>query len=156
MTKKAIPVRSLFFDKNCQANWSVPWHQDLTITVKSKIETPGFYPWSIKAGVHHVQPPITILESMITLRLHLDNTDVSNGCLSIIPRSHKQGLLSSEEIQKLKSRAINCQALAGDILVMKPLLVHSSKKATEPSNRRVIHIEFSSVKLPNNLQWHTQ
>ncbi len=148
-----IPVRSLFFNKNTQVNWSVPWHQDLTIAVRKKMETPGFYPWSIKAGIPHVQPPINILESIITLRFHLDDTNSSNGCLRIIPGSHKQGLLNSERTQKIKSTAINCSALAGDILVMKPLLVHSSQTAQNPSDRRVIHIEFTSAELPNNLQW---
>ncbi|MGC1244754.1 MAG: phytanoyl-CoA dioxygenase family protein [Spirulinaceae cyanobacterium] len=154
--KKVIPIRSLFFDKNHQASWSVSWHQDLTIAVRKNIETPGFYPWSIKAGIPHVQPPIEILESIITLRFHLDNANWSNGCLQLMPGSHKHGLLNSEKMQKLKSTAINSPTSAGDILIMKPLLVHRSQTAKQPSHRRIIHIEFSSTQLPNNLQWYSK
>src|ERR1700743_1959312 len=38
----AFPVRAIFFDKNPEANWLVPWHQDLSIAVEKQIETDGF------------------------------------------------------------------------------------------------------------------
>src|SRR5450432_1223405 len=57
LKREVFPVRVLFFDKTETANWSVPWHQDLLIAVAERIETPGFGPWSVKAGVIHVQPP---------------------------------------------------------------------------------------------------
>lgn len=76
--EKAFPVRGIFFDKNPQANWGVPWHQDVTIAVKQRIDTSGFAPWTIKGGVYHVQPPIPILERMLTLRIHLDDTAYKN------------------------------------------------------------------------------
>ena len=50
----AFPVRGLFFDKNPGANWKVPWHQDLTIAVAGRVDTPGFDGWSVKDGVPHV------------------------------------------------------------------------------------------------------
>jgi hypothetical protein len=33
---KAIPVRSILFDKSADTDWGVPWHQDLTIAVQAK------------------------------------------------------------------------------------------------------------------------
>jgi hypothetical protein len=69
----ARAVRALLFDKTPEANWGVPWHQDLTIAVKSRVETPGFGPWTVKAGIHHVRPPVEVLERMVTLRIHLDD-----------------------------------------------------------------------------------
>src|SRR5262245_7189469 len=77
----AFVVRGLFFDKTPRANWKVSWHQDLTIAVRVRIEAPGFGPWSLKAGVVHVQPPAEILERMATVRLHLDDCSESNGPL---------------------------------------------------------------------------
>lgn len=65
--EKAKVVRAIYFDKTSNANWKVPWHQDLTIAVCEKIETKGFTAWTRKAGIHHVQPPIEILEKMLTL-----------------------------------------------------------------------------------------
>src|SRR5688572_25463329 len=54
----AKPVRAIFFDKTPDANWKVPWHQDLTIAVREKRETEGFSAWRKKNGTHHVQPPV--------------------------------------------------------------------------------------------------
>ncbi|WP_371414614.1 hypothetical protein [Flavobacterium sp. 140616W15] len=36
---------------------------------------------------------------------------------------------------------------------MKPLLFHASNKTTNNERRRVIHIEFSNIELPNGLDW---
>ena len=44
------PVRVLYFDKNPDANWAVPWHQDRTIAVAQRIDVPGYDMWSVKAG----------------------------------------------------------------------------------------------------------
>src|SRR4030095_8153867 len=37
----AYPVRGLLFDKTPDANWKVPWHQDLTIALRKRLEVPG-------------------------------------------------------------------------------------------------------------------
>ena len=47
--ENAKVVRAIFFDKTAEANWKVPWHQDLTIAVKEKSETEGFAAWTHKA-----------------------------------------------------------------------------------------------------------
>lgn len=53
----ARAVRALAFDKRPDANWAVGWHQDRTIAVRVRIETPGFGPWSVKGGVPQ-NPPV--------------------------------------------------------------------------------------------------
>ena len=58
------PVRAILFDKTAGRNWSLAWHQDRTIAVRERIETPGFGPWTIKAGVPHVAPPMALLAGM--------------------------------------------------------------------------------------------
>jgi hypothetical protein len=68
----AFVVRSLLFDKTPSANWKVAWHQDLTIAVCERRNSPGFCAWSIKAGIPHGQPPVSVLEGMVTLRVHPD------------------------------------------------------------------------------------
>jgi len=151
---RAFPVRGIFFDKNPEANWGVSWHQDLTIAVIQRIDTEGFGPWSIKEGVDHVQPPVSILERMLTLRIHLDDTDAENGALRLIPGSHGRGIIPRETIANLKKHAITTTVKSGGVLVMKPLLVHSSLPAGQPSHRRVLHIEFAAEELPNGLQWY--
>ena len=54
-------MRALFFDKTPGANWPVLWHQDLTIAVAEQHDLEGWGPWSTKADVPHVQPPVPIL-----------------------------------------------------------------------------------------------
>jgi hypothetical protein len=69
----AFVARSIFFDKTPEANWKVAWHQDLTIAVREKLEVDGYTAWSVKEGVVHVQPPMLVLERIVTVRLHLDD-----------------------------------------------------------------------------------
>jgi ectoine hydroxylase-related dioxygenase (phytanoyl-CoA dioxygenase family) len=153
--KTAVPVRAIYFDKNPQANWNVAWHQDTTIAVDKKIDIPGFGPWSEKSGVVHVEPPVEILKNILTMRIHLDKTAEHNGALRVLARSHQYGRIPSSEILNLAENGdiVTCSAEPGDVLLMRPLLLHSSRKSRAPSHRRVIHIEFSSVTLPSPLQW---
>lgn len=154
--EKAKPVRAIFFDKTPDTNWKVPWHQDLTIAVREKRETEGFTAWTRKADVPHVQPPVSILERMLAMRIHLDDADETNGALKVIPKSHRCGRLSAAEIQEWRRKeAVKiCRAKCGEAFLMRPLLVHSSSAGTSPKHRRVIHIEFSADDLPNDLQWY--
>jgi len=154
--KRAKVVRAIFFDKTLDANWKVPWHQDLTIAVKEKRETKGFSAWTRKADIQHVQPPIEILEKMLTLRFHLDDADEMNGALKVIPKSHTKGRLSADEIKSLwqANETCLCSVKKGDCLIMRPLILHSSSAGTSPKNRRVVHFEFSAQELPNGLNWY--
>jgi len=155
LAQEPFPVRSIFFDKTPEANWLVPWHQDLSIAVSERVDLPGYGPWSIKDGVPHVQPPVDVLEAMVTLRIHLDDCDESNGPLRVIPGSHRVGRLDAASIFKARSNQteITCCARTGDALLMRPLLLHASSEASVPAHRRVIHLEYATRPLPNGLEW---
>ena len=148
-------VRGIYFDKHKDANWKVAWHQDLTIAVKDRIEADGYGPWSIKAGIHHVQPPDSVLQNMLTLRLHLDHADETNGALRVLPGTHQYGRLDTHQIEYRKQhrRPATCTVNSGGAVMMKPLLLHSSTTAIRPRHRRVLHFEYSSIALPNGLRW---
>lgn len=152
---KPSVVRVILFDKTPDNNWLVTWHQDKTICVSEQKEISGWGPWTLKDGIHHVQPSLDVLNQMVTFRIHLDDSTLETGCLRVIPNSHSQGVLSNTQIQEIanKQNAVDCVAGAGSILVMRPHLLHASSKATTPSQRRVIHVEYSSYKLPENLVW---
>jgi len=152
----AFPVRGILFDKTPDANWKVAWHQDLAIAVRERQETPGFGPWSEKAGVTHVQPPAAILEAMLTVRVHLDPCGVENGPVQVIAGSHRHGRMSPEQVDAWRDRepAIPCTSAVGGALVMRPLLLHASSPSTVPGHRRVVHLEFGAGELPGGLQWH--
>jgi ectoine hydroxylase-related dioxygenase (phytanoyl-CoA dioxygenase family) len=115
----------------------------------------GWGSWSIKDGVHHVQPPVEVLNKMLTLRLHIDCADEQNGCLKVIPGSHRRGLLQPATIDSLvkNSIAVPCIVNAGDALIMRPHILHASSKATKPNHRRVVHLEYSSYSLPEGFAW---
>jgi hypothetical protein len=148
-------VRAIIFDKTPGANWKVNWHQDLTIAVQRRVDVVGFGPWSVKAGIVHVQPPAAILERMLTLRLHLDPCMEDNGPLRVLPGSHKAGRLREEDIAhwRVGRRPVTCLAQRGEVLAMRPLLLHSSSAAQSPAHRRVVHIEYAGVALGHKLEW---
>ena len=157
--KSAQVVRAIFFDKIPQVNWKVPWHQDVTIAVSEKKIIAGFAPWSVKEGVFYVQPPTTILENMLTLRLHLDDCPMEHGALSVLPGSHCQGRLTRGQIKTLRKTQISvgCPAKQGDVLMMRPLLLHASSAASTVTpywHRRVIHLEYVAISLPCGLEWY--
>lgn len=153
--KKPQKVRVIYFDKTKESNWLVPWHQDRTIALNKKESVQGWGRWSIKDGVHHVQPSVDVLDKMITFRVHLDDTNRDNGCLKIIPKTHTLGLLSQEQITNViaKKSFTYCEVKAGDVLLMKPHVLHASSKCKEPKHRRIVHIEYSSYDLPFDLAW---
>lgn len=152
--QECFAVRAILFNKLQDANWKVPWHQDVVIAVRERIEVSGFGPWSIKDGVPHVRPPAEVLAGMIAVRLHLDDSDEDNGPLRFIPGSHVQGLLDDAAIQDWpKENAATVTARSGDAILMRPLVLHASSPAREPSARRVLHIEFAGIELPSGLEW---
>jgi hypothetical protein len=153
-----FPVRGILFDKIPDANWKVPWHQDVTIAVRERVETDGFGPWSMKADVLHVQPPAEILEHMLTVRLHLDPCGEENGALRVLPGSHTHGKIPENEIAAYREKLPEqvCAVGVGGALLMRPLLLHASSPASVPGHRRVLHLDFASTQLPNGLAWFSE
>ena len=153
---EAYFVRGILFDKTPTTNWKVPWHQDTTIAVKERRDVPGYGPWSVKGGVHHVQPPEEILNAMVSLRICIDPCEENHGPLKVIPGSHKEGRLSSADIDTLvsKNEPHVCTGEPGSALLMKPLLVHSSSRAECPSHRRILHLDYCAQELGNGLEWN--
>jgi ectoine hydroxylase-related dioxygenase (phytanoyl-CoA dioxygenase family) len=149
------PVRTLWFDKTPTANWPVVWHQDLTIAVRGRIDVEGYGQWSVKDGVDHVQPPASVLEQMVAVRVHLDECGSDNGPLRVLPGTHVFGKLSPEQIKELRrqEQEVECLAPRGGSLVMRPLLLHASSRTENPRHRRVIHIEFAACELAGGLRW---
>ncbi|CAN1210524.1 Ectoine hydroxylase-related dioxygenase (Phytanoyl-CoA dioxygenase family) [Tumidithrix helvetica PCC 7403] len=146
-------VKSIYFDKPEASNWFVAYHQDLSIAVDRKLDLQGFSLWTKKQNTFAVQPPIEILQDNFTIRIHLDRTNAENGALKVIPKSHLKGIYRPETIDWSIEVENICPVEKGGIMLMKPLLLHSSSRTKKRCKRRVIHIEFSRSMLPDNLNW---
>lgn len=146
-------VKSIYFDKPEQSNWFVPYHQDLTISVDKKAELDDYRKWTLKQDQFSVQPPLDLLKQIFTVRIHLDDTDENNGALKVIPGSHLKDIYRPEDIDWTTETEHICDVPKGGIMIMKPLLLHSSSRTTNNNKRRVIHVEFCNQELHQELQW---
>lgn len=147
-------IKSIYFNKPPSANWIVNWHQDLTINLKGKGDAPNFKHWRVSQERTIVQPTREILESIFTIRIHLDDCTKENGALRVIENSHKQGVIEIMAWMKDKPGTEKiAEVKKGGVLLMKPLTIHASKRTENQKNRRVIHLEFTAMELPEGLQW---
>ena len=101
-----------------------------------------------------MQPPASIMSKIIAIRLHLDESREGNGPLRFIIGSHRNGYLSSSDIDNWKGRpSVTCTVPRGGAILMRPLLLHASSSSSNPEPRRVIHLEFAADDLPGGLEW---
>lgn len=147
-------VRILFFDKPPRQTWTLPWHKDLTIAVRDNhMPSRVFTKPTRKAGVPHVEAPQSVLESMLTVRIHLDEVTMENGPLKVVPGSHLTGKALTLDL----ALPVCILAKCGDVLLMRPLLAHCSGKSHRDTehHRRILHLEFTaSSELPDGYSWH--
>lgn len=143
-------TKSIYFDKPASSNWFVALHQDISISVKRRHEIDGFSGWPSKRGVIGVIPPPNFLQRTLTVRIHFDDTDGSNGALRVIPKSHLQGIRKGRTDV---TEEVTCSVDAGGAMLMRPLLMHASSRSTTDKPRRVLHLEFNDLELPSPLHW---
>ena len=150
-----VAAQCTYFSKSSTQNWLVPIHQDLSIPVAERVNEPVLRGWSEKEGELYVQPPIALLESLVAVRIHLDACAEADGPLQVVPRSHASGAMAPEEAAEVRRSqgAVACTLNVGDALVLRPLLLHSSSKASGSSMRRVLHFLFGPPELPWGLRW---
>src|ERR1051325_1012873 len=90
--------------------------------------------------------------TMLAAAIHIDAANVENGCLCVVPGSHKLGPLphrtDGHHFLPLSEwpleRAIACAAAAGDVLMLNYLTVHGSyvNRSTRP--RRLLVVQMRS------------
>jgi hypothetical protein len=149
------PVQCTLFVKSITKNWLVALHQDLSIPVAAQVDSLDCSGWSEKEGEMFVQPPISVLQDILAVRLHLDDCDARNGALRVVPGSHHLGrLTSSDALREREARGeISVRVPKGGVMLMRPLLLHASSKAAIDGARRVLHFVFGPQRLPLGLRW---
>jgi ectoine hydroxylase-related dioxygenase (phytanoyl-CoA dioxygenase family) len=150
-----VAVQCTYFEKSRERNWLVPVHQDLNIPVRERVEHPALRGWSEKEGGIFVQPSVAVLAQLVAVRVHLDPCGEEDGALQFVPATHTLGRLSSTRAGELKKAGplVTCALDRGGMLMMRPLALHASSKATGSSRRRVLHFVFGPRKLPYGLRW---
>jgi len=151
----AVAVQCTAFDKSPTKNWLVSLHQDLSIPVRARVESAECTGWSEKEGQFHAQPPVRVLEQLVAARVHVDECPAESGALRVVPGSHALGRVDAAQADELRKERgeIVVPVARGGVLLMRPLLLHASSKATEPKPRRVLHFVFGPPRLPLGLEW---
>jgi hypothetical protein len=150
-------VRLVWFTKDAQSNWGLPWHQDRIIAVAARHDTPGFGNWSHKRGIWHCEPPVEILKQMLFVRLHLDACDETNGAMEIARGSEAAGIVREAEAAATAARFPTEVSVAqpGDIQVLPMLVLHCSRPAQTDTPRRALRLDYALADLPPPLSWYT-
>jgi hypothetical protein len=142
-------VRGLYFDKPPGHSWALPWHRDANVAVRAHGKLGVFDKPTRKAGVPHVEAPAELLAAMVTARIHLDAMTPRNGPLRVVPGSH------ACESGRGEAATLLCEA--GDVLLMRPLLLHASGHSDPEcaDHRRIVHLECApSPELPDGYEWY--
>jgi ectoine hydroxylase-related dioxygenase (phytanoyl-CoA dioxygenase family) len=147
-----VAVEATLLDKTAASDVHERWHQDRFIAVKERLDVTGYSSWKMKGGVLHVEPPARVLSQMLAVRIHLDD-----GALRVVPGTHRLGKLSEGELSDAVASSPHAELLApqGRMLLMRPLLIHSSAATSTASHRRVLHIELAPPEAISPLHWHT-
>ncbi|WP_415403611.1 phytanoyl-CoA dioxygenase family protein [Tateyamaria sp. SN3-11] len=149
------PVRGVVFDKTRSDNWGVPWHQDRIIAVRDRIDLEGYSAWSRKGDMWHCAPPVSVLQHMLFVRIHLDDTTAENGAMEIALGSHRAGAVPTGEAEAVAAQFDTeiTEAQAGDILVLHMLILHRSPPSQSEAPRCTLRFDLADRPLPHGLSW---
>lgn len=118
--------RAMFMNKPAEHGTHLPWHQDVGVG------------WGLDSN-----PEVTIWTA-------LDAATVENGCMQIVPGSHKHGVINemhfpSEEDQARYAREEDCihlEAGEGEAILLNNLLLHRSARNPTGNPRRAFSIAY--------------
>lgn len=125
-----VAVQCTYFEKSAAQNWLVPIYQDLSIPVRARVAHPELRGWAEKEGSVFVQPPVSVLEQLVAVRVHLDPCLETDGPLQCLPGTHTQGRIEAAEAVRLKrdGAVVSCIVERGGALVMRPLVLHRRRR----------------------------
>jgi hypothetical protein len=148
--RAAFPVDAIFFDKQPNANWSVPGHQDRLMPGQSASVVRKVR----RGSLPYFEPPATTLAALVALRVCFDDEEVDGGGLEAVPGSHRLGVLQTDAIRSIPLTEYRpCVAARGDVLLMRPLLLHRSARRTAGGHRRVLHVVYASEQPSDGAHW---
>jgi hypothetical protein len=148
-------IQCSLFIKSPEKNWLVSLHQDLSVPVAERVDSVLYSGWSEKEGQLFAQPPVSFLEHVLAIRVHLDDCDEQNGALRVVPGSHMMGRLDSSATLRVRSDRgeVHVSVPRGGAMLMRPLLLHASSKILVNNPRRILHLVFAPTISPDGLRW---
>lgn len=144
--RRAFAIDASYFDKNSEANWAVPAHQDLVVPMPKCASGETARHVRTRDGVTYGQPPLNLLATLVAMRIHFDDSVEDTGGLAFVIGSHTRERWTDVELRQLSPSAFcayDCRV--GDVLLMKPLVVHRSPRARVVTRRRVLHVLFAPL-----------
>jgi phytanoyl-CoA hydroxylase len=94
--------------------------------------------------------------SLVAASVHLDDTDEENGCLHVVPGSHRLGPLEAtgdaHTVDYPLESGVPCPAGAGDVLFFNYLTIHGSGTNRSTRTRRNVLFQYrdpADVPVPN-------
>ncbi len=91
------------------------------------------------------------VKSFISLTISIDKTTIKNGCLEIVRKKHKMGLLGDNKsaipksiVEKLKWEKILTKP--GDLIIFGAYTPHRSKKNLTKKSRRMMYLTYNARK----------
>ena len=151
--QRAFPIDALLFDKVPESNWKVPGHQDVVMPIAEPIDADGFSCLTTRHGQSFGQPPVEALQDLVAARIHFDDSPADNGPLAVVPGSHRRRFTDRELAEVAPTQFRVCPAVAGDVLLMRPLLVHRSAPSATPLHRRVLHVVYAWREAGERVRW---
>jgi phytanoyl-CoA hydroxylase len=90
--------------------------------------------------------------SVVAASVHLDDTDVENGCLRVVPGSHKRGPLEahgpSHTVETPLEDGTPLPAAAGDVVLFNYLTIHGSGVNSSTRTRRNVLFQYRDPEDP--------
>lgn len=151
-----------FIDKIPTNDVDVKWHQDsYFVLVPPAGVTPDPQNYWGRLGRFHVLPnQIEWSEdfhgSNVVVRINVDAQTPQNGCLRVLPGSHRCGPFEltgglEEYVKEHEAVAVDCGGCEGSVTFHYPTIVHSSRSNTDPgTHRRAVVNRFrrSTMRIP--------
>jgi hypothetical protein len=81
------------------------------------VEIENYENWTTKQNQFVVQPPKEILEQNFIIRIHIDKTTKENGVLKVLNKSHRKGIMRTENIELESEREMICEVEKGGIMI---------------------------------------
>jgi ectoine hydroxylase-related dioxygenase (phytanoyl-CoA dioxygenase family) len=104
-----------------------------------------------------------IANRVCTALIYLDDATVENGCLEVVPGSHKEGLPTRKDVEGFGSREIDLakydlkrlvpvEAKAGSVVFFGGFLVHRSLPNKSDTDRRALLYSYQPAGHPHGLE----